>query len=153
MTEATEQRSMTVGRDYIGVGVGVVILNEVGEVLLLQRSQNVRNERGCWELPGGEVEFNESMSDAAVREAKEEADLDITIEEQLVTVDHILPKESQHWVSTLFIGRAEPGQAPRIVETEKCDALGWFALSALPNPLSTVTEHKLALYRKHTRTE
>ena len=40
------------GIDYIGVSVGAMIVNDGGEILLAKRSQNAKNERGCWEVPG-----------------------------------------------------------------------------------------------------
>ncbi len=41
------------GKDYIGVGVGAMIFNDKGELLLAKRGQAAKNERGCWEIPGG----------------------------------------------------------------------------------------------------
>ncbi len=142
---------MKPGKDYIGVGVGVMIFNEVGELLLLKRGREVRNERGCWELPGGMVQFGEKMADAAVREAKEEAGLDIAIEKQMTTIDHLIPNEGQHWVSAMFVGRARPGQTPKIMEPHKCDDLGWFSLTELPSPLSIAARLKIDFYRQENR--
>ncbi|MBI2029344.1 NUDIX hydrolase [Candidatus Gottesmanbacteria bacterium] len=46
---------MKQGIDYIGISVGALIFNEKGEVFLSKRSQNAKNEKGCWEAPGGAV--------------------------------------------------------------------------------------------------
>tara|TARA_Y100000310_G_scaffold312067_1_gene359024 strand:+ start:163 stop:495 length:333 start_codon:yes stop_codon:yes gene_type:complete len=48
---------MKKGIDYIGVSAGVMVFNDKGELFLSKRSQNVSNERGCWETPSGGVEF------------------------------------------------------------------------------------------------
>ncbi len=53
---------MKKGIDYIGVAVGAMIKNDRGEFFLSKRSQNTKNERGCWEFPGGGVEFGEKLS-------------------------------------------------------------------------------------------
>lgn len=59
------------------IGVGVIIENEKGEILLGQK-ENGRIYPGCWILPGGGVDEDEMVDEAAVREVKEETNLDIT---------------------------------------------------------------------------
>lgn len=46
---------MKKGIDYIGVAVGAMIFNEEGKLFLTKRGKKARNERGCWEIPGGGV--------------------------------------------------------------------------------------------------
>jgi mutator protein MutT len=138
---------MIAGRDYIGVGVGAMVFNDEGRVFLSQRGPKAKNERGCWEFPGGSVEFGERMAEAIRREFREEYDMQIELVELLDVSDHILPDEGQHWVSPTFIARHTAGE-PRIVEPEKCTAIGWFALDALPEPLSQVTQDDVREYRK-----
>lgn len=69
--------TMKPGTDYIGVSVGVCLVNDKGEIFLAKRSQHVSNERGCWEKPGGKVDFGESLQDAIKREMKEEYGIEI----------------------------------------------------------------------------
>lgn len=128
--------------------MGVLIFNDKNEVLLFRRGPKSRNEAGSWALPGGKVSYGETMAAAAVREAKEETGLDIEITRHMLTYDHLIPKENQHWVTTMFIGKAKPGQEPRIMEPDKCDEIGWFALDKLPYPLSIASELKLNAYRR-----
>lgn len=139
------------GKDYIGVGVGVMIFNERGELLMTKRGQACKNERGCWEVPGGSIEFGETMAEAAVREAKEEIGVDVIVEHQLLAIDHLIPNEHQHWVTTPFLVRVKRGQTPTIQEPEKCDGLGWFAVDDLPSPLSITTKLNLKVYRHHLK--
>jgi ADP-ribose pyrophosphatase YjhB (NUDIX family) len=47
--------------------VNVVVTNAAGEVLLIQRSDNDN-----WAVPGGAIDLGESMTQAAVRETREE---------------------------------------------------------------------------------
>jgi mutator protein MutT len=141
---------MKQGKDYIGVGVGAMIFNDKGELLLKKRSGEVRNERGCWEIPGGAVKFGETMAQSIVREVKEEVNLNVVIVEQLMAFDHLIPDEGQHWVSTLFIVKPTQGQTPKNLEPHKCDGLGWFAIDNLPSPLSIVTKLKIEAYQKRT---
>lgn len=136
------------GVDYIGVSVGAMILNDKGEVLLCKRSQHASNERGCWEVPGGAVEFNEPLEDAVRREMREELGVEIDIIEQFPAANHIIPAEKQHWVPTTFLVKLRKGNIPNIMEPEKCDAINWFPLDHLPLPLSLITQYDLAYYLK-----
>lgn len=137
---------MKKGIDYIGVAVGAMIFNENGLLFLSKRSQNCKNERGCWEVPGGSVEFGEKLIDAIQREMKEEYGVEIEILEQFPAADHIIPKEKQHWVPTTFLAKITNGQKPKIMEPDKCDAIGFFPLSKLPHPLSIITKLDIAYY-------
>ena len=137
---------MKAGIDYIGVAVGALIFNDEGKILLCKRSQNAKNERGCWEAPGGAVEFGETLVHAIAREMKEELDIELEIIKQLPAADHIIPDDKQHWIPTSFICKIKNGKEPKIMEPHKCDAIGWFLLDALPSPLSIITKIDLEKY-------
>src|SRR4051794_14016674 len=106
---------MRIGQDYIGVGVGAMVFNDQEQVFLAQRGPMASNERGCWEFPGGRVEFGEKLADAIAREFIEEYDMTIEVLELLCVTDHILPTENQHWVSPTFLARYVTG-TPQILE-------------------------------------
>jgi len=68
-----------------GVAVGAVALVESADqqVLLTRRAKHMRTFPGVWVPPGGAPEPNESLLQAALRELKEEAGLEVTqVEEQ-----------------------------------------------------------------------
>jgi mutator protein MutT len=136
------------GIDYIGVGVGAAIFNGEGKLFITQRGEKAKNERGTWEIPGGSVEFGETFHEALKREIKEELGIEIEILELLGVCDHIIPKEKQHWVSPTFICKIKKG-VPKIMEPEKCSAIGWFSLTdAEKLPLSIVTRYDIGLLKK-----
>ena len=54
--------------------VNVVVINEQDEILLIRRSDNDN-----WAVPGGGIELGESMTQAAIRETKEESGIDCEI--------------------------------------------------------------------------
>lgn len=130
---------MKIGFDCIGVGVGALIFNDQGKILLALRGDKAKNERGKWEIPGGAVEFGEAIRDGLKREIKEEIGLEIEVGELLHICDHILMAEKQHWISPTFFCKIVKG-IPTINEPEKCDRIGWFTIDeALALPLSKVT--------------
>ncbi len=116
------------------------------EFFLAQRGPAVRNEAGTWEFPGGGLEFGERLEDSIVREFREEYGMDIEVFGLLGLFDHLLPAEKQHWVSATYLARHVSGE-PVILEPDKCVAVGWFPIDALPVPLSQVTADNVARYR------
>ena len=54
--------------------VNVVVTSKNDEILLIRRSDNDN-----WAIPGGAIELGESMTQAAVRETKEESGIDCEI--------------------------------------------------------------------------
>jgi mutator protein MutT len=130
------------GIDYIGVGVGAVIVSNQGKLFLSQRGPLSKNERGLWEFPGGSVEFGETLADALKREMQEEYGVQIEVGELLDIVDHILPEEKQHWVSPTFICRIIQGE-PAILEPGKCSQIGWFIPDEVPANLSQISQVNL----------
>lgn len=137
---------MKPGRDYVGIGVGAMVFDSEGRVFLAQRGPRAGNERGTWEFPGGKVSFGERLADAVTREFAEEYGMAIEVTELLGVNDHILTEEQEHWVSPTYLAHHVSGE-PRILEPEKCTAIGWFALSSLPTPLSQVTQDDLKMYQ------
>ena len=133
------------GVDYIGVGVGAVIFNELGQLFLSQRGPLSRNEVGLWEFPGGSVEFGEKLADALKREILEEFGVQVEVGPLLDICDHILPEEGQHWVSPTFICRIISG-TPTILESGKSSQIGWFDLNQLPNDLTVISRENLTHY-------
>jgi len=53
---------MKKGIDYIGIGIGAVIINKDKKIFLSQRGKNARNEKGRWECPGGGLEFGDTLN-------------------------------------------------------------------------------------------
>ena len=58
----------------IRLGVGVIVRNATGQILLEKRSDN-----GLWGPPGGRIEPGESVAEAAVREVREETGFTVEV--------------------------------------------------------------------------
>ena len=93
------------------------------------------------------MEYGETLVDAITREIHEEYGMVIEVTALLGVDDHILPDEGQHWVSPTYLARHVSGQ-PRILEPEKCSAIGWFRMDALPAPLSAIAQANVQTYRE-----
>jgi len=135
------------GVDYIGVGVGAVIVDQAGRLFLARRGPQAKNERGLWEFPGGGVEFGETLAQALMREIREEYGIEISVGRLLDVADHILPEEGQHWVSPTYICTISGG-TPAILEPGKCLEIGWFEIELIPQDLTRITQINLAHYRQ-----
>jgi ADP-ribose pyrophosphatase len=131
--------NLKAGRDYIGVGVGAVIIED-GAVLLLKRRKPP--EAGSWSIPGGRVEFGETVEAAIAREVKEELGCDATIIRPLGVTNHIVQDEGSHWVSPRFL--VEISGEPRNLEPTVHDDMQWFSLLELPAELTKTTRVALA---------
>ena len=139
---------MQKGVDYIGVGVGAAIINKEGKLFITKRGPKAKNERGKWEIPGGSVEFGETLREAVVREINEENGFDIEVVSLLDVCDHIIPDEKQHWVAPVFICKIKKGE-PGILEPEKCEQIGWYTLEeAELLPLSIVTTLNIQMLKE-----
>jgi mutator protein MutT len=141
---------MKPGVDYIGVGVGAIIIDDKGRLFMARRGPQAGNERGLWEFPGGSVKYGERMADAIRREIREEYGVDIEVGELVDVADHILPEENQHWVSPTFLARVTAGD-PVIQEPGKCSEIGWFHLDEIPADLTKVTQVNLEHHRQRFR--
>jgi len=61
------------------LSVKVIIYDERGQVLLLQRSQASKNNAGKWEFPGGKIEAGETPEESLARELAEELDMRVSV--------------------------------------------------------------------------
>jgi ADP-ribose pyrophosphatase len=96
------------------------------------------------------LDYWETLEACAVREAHEEAGLQIIIERLLCVTNHILPRESQHWVSPAYLGRVLAGEA-RNCEPEKTRDVRWFPLDQLPENLTMTARNAIQAYGRQSR--
>lgn len=120
------------GSRFPGVGTGLAILRD-GKLLLYRRTRPP--EAGHWNIVGGKIDHLERSDVAARREAEEETGLTIGEVEFLCLSEQIFADEGQHWVSLIYATSDFSGE-PRITEPDKMPEFGWFALDALPHPIS-----------------
>lgn len=72
-------------------------------IILIKR----KNPPEGWALPGGFVDYGESLEGAAIREAKEETGLNVKLIRQFHTYSEPTRDPRTHTISTVFIAKAE----------------------------------------------
>ncbi len=114
-----------------------------GKILLVRR----RYEPGVgrWALPGGIVEYGETVEAAAVREVKEETNVDFEIERLLGVYNLILKNEDKtvkkQYVIVCFEG---VGKTFQLKPNHEVLDLGWFKPEEI-GKLQLVTTTRMAL--------
>lgn len=118
-----------------------VIIEAAGGIVLIERA----NPPPGWALPGGFVDYGESLEAAARREAAEETGLAVTLVEQFHTYSAPDRDPRHHSVSTVFIARAE-GTPHGGDDARRAQV---FALDRLPSPLAFDHGRILDDYRRY----
>lgn len=118
--------------------VDIIIEMGNGCIVLINR----KNPPFGWALPGGFVEYGESIEVAAVREAKEETSLEITLKSQLHTYSDPHRDSRKHTITTVFIATAQ-GEP---VAADDAKEIGIFTKDNLPHPLAFDHEKILINY-------
>jgi len=107
--------------------VDIIIEVEKGIVLIRRK-----NPPYGWALPGGFVDYGESLEAAAIREAREETSLDVELVSQLGAYSDPDRDSRMHTISVVFIARA--GGQPRAAD-DAVD-IGTFDRDTLPERLA-----------------
>jgi len=96
--------------------VDIIIEIESAGIVLIKR----KNPPYGWAIPGGFVDYGESLEEAAIREAKEETNLDIKLIRQFHTYSDPKRDPRHHSISTVYIakGKGEPKAKDDALEIE-----------------------------------
>lgn len=130
------------------------VLRRGDEVLLLRR-QGSKFYDGWYSLPAGHIDGAETLSQAAIREAREEIGVEIAPADlQFAHLSHRASNpaeeqgEAREYIDTYFVATKWQGE-PRICEPEKCDEVRWASISDLPKNIIPYVRQVLELIAKH----
>ena len=116
----------------------IIEINGIAEkgIVLISR----KNPPYGWAIPGGFVDYGESLEDAAIREAKEETSLDINLLRQFHTYSDPSRDPRGHTITTVFIANAE-GEPIGCDDAKEAKI---FPLNAIPKKMAF--DHKKIIF-------
>jgi 8-oxo-dGTP diphosphatase len=112
--------------------IGVAVIVFFRGKLLLGKRKNAHGA-GTWQLPGGHLEFFESIEACGRREVFEETGLEIQNIRRGPYTNDIFEKEGRHYVTLFLIAEAAGGELT-VKEPDKCEKWAWFDWADLPDP-------------------
>jgi len=129
-----------------GVGVGVIIQNSKGEILIGKRKGS---HSPYYSIPGGHLENGESFEEAAIKEVFEETNLIIKnlsfvcVTNNLKTFKEI----NKHYVSINMFSNDFEGEC-KVNEPEKCEEWFWCNINEIPNPQFDASEFAIECFKE-----
>ena len=120
---------MAIGK--VGVGVAVLVWKD-GKFLMGERVGS--HGIGSFTVPGGHLEFGETIEECAIREVLEETTLTITNVRVLTITNDIFEADNKHYV-TIWVESDWVKGEPTITEPNKWVNMTWRDFKSLPEPL------------------
>lgn len=118
------------------VCVGALVREPGGRVLLVRTTK----WRGAWGVPGGKVEWGESLVDAVKREFTEETGLSLSGIEYVQTQEAVLSPEFHKPAHMLLVDFLATSPWQNILPNEEIEAWAWVTLDEAPTyPLNSFT--------------
>lgn len=139
---------MRKGEDYTGIAIVFFCHDGSGRFLMAKRSVNCRDEHGCWDIGSGGLEHGDEVGQTISREVAEEYCTEVLGYDFLGyrDVHRTHNGKKTHWVGLDFKVHVNPDRVA-IGEPHKFDALEWFTLDTLPNPLHSQFPRFLEVYK------
>ena len=97
---------------------GAIIFNENIEVLI------VKHTAGHWDFPKGHMEIGEDEYQTAIREVKEETNIDVELIKEYRYEVHYSPKENVDKTVVFFLAKNKSNEL--IKQDEDIQNIGWF---------------------------
>jgi 8-oxo-dGTP diphosphatase len=131
--------------------VGVLLVLLENDQVLLSRRYNTGIADGQHVLPMGGLEEGETLTQAMIREAKEEADVDLQSNRLQVAhvmhrLHHLPNNDSFPQIDVFFIARSYDGVVQNM-ELHKCDELKFYPFNDLPSTVAPFIEQALHCIR------
>ena len=112
---------------HIRIRIGILIVSD-GKVLLIE---HIKNGRSYWLIPGGGLEYGETIANCAKREMKEETNLDVSISRFLFSSESIAPDGSRHILNMFFLGKIDGDSPMKVGDEERLKSLAFIPIDDL----------------------
>jgi ADP-ribose pyrophosphatase YjhB (NUDIX family) len=114
------------------VGIGILLVNDKGKILVGRRKVQPAPK---YSIFGGGLEMGETFEEAAIREAKEETNLDIRNPKVFAITNNIdtYKEEGKHSISVMLVSHEFSGEL-KLMEPDKCESWFWCDPKELPHP-------------------
>jgi len=114
---------------HVRVGVGVLVRDPTRPNAVFAGIRKGSHGAGSLALPGGHLEMYETWEDCAIREVKEEMDLDLEMLSFGHVTNDIMICEEKHYVTVFMLASCKPDgiRIPQNMEPDKCE--GWKSYS------------------------
>jgi len=122
-----------------------LLLVRDGKVLLLRR-RNTGYEDGNYSVVAGHLNGDEEVKAAAIREAQEEAGIDIAPED--LRVVGVMHRRSDDERIDFFLAASSWSREVVNNEPEKCGELAWFDMGDLPDDVVPYVRRGIENYRR-----
>lgn len=106
-----------------------VVLEQEGRILLVAHR---KGDKRYWLLPGGGVDYGETIEECAKREMREETGLEIEVTRMLYLSEAICPQGTRHILNVYVLGRIKGGELHK-GEEDVLDGLEFFPMEELEN--------------------
>lgn len=117
-------------KEYPRVAVAAIIVKNC-KVLVGKRTSGYGS--GTWALPGGKLEFGESLEECVRRELREETGVEMKNISFGYVVDNITPEDNKHYVVIYMKGEYAGGDV-RANEPDKIAEFQWSEWEHIPEP-------------------
>jgi len=130
------RKEKPVEKKKVGAGFGVILIKD-NKILLGMRhpdpdkADSAFRSAGEWSLPGGKLDFGESLEEGAIREVEEETS--IKIKNPKVLSIHNCKNEHAHFLTAGLLAEEWEGEA-KVMEPDEMIKWEWFDINNLPYP-------------------
>jgi mutator protein MutT len=142
----SETWRLYLSKKFSGKTAAAIIEFPDNKILLIKRATKVF--RGFWALPGGRVEPQETVSEAVVREVREETGLEVEIVKKLGEYHEsgVNNEIEYDYYPTCFLVKVIKGKIKR--QKEEIDQIRLFDLDKIPKRLAFKHQDMLEDYKK-----
>lgn len=126
--------------------VGALVVNSRGQILIVRTTK----WRGTWGVPGGKVDWGESLVDAVIREFQEEVGLELTQVRFALLQEAVLDPQFFKEAHFIMVNYYAFSARETITPNEEIEVWAWVTpQEAMDYPLNTYTRILIENYLNH----